>query len=191
VRSLLSGIPQSGQTIGSPNAKITVTEYGDLQCPVCRDFALGTENQLISKDVRSGKVKLVYKSLLSATANSPDPSIFPAQQAAAYAAGKQSKAWDYILLFYHEQGQEGTLYVTPAFLSGLAKQIPGLNYATWQTESKNPALAAQVLAENQHANSRGFASTPTILVEGPKGQAQPIIGLTDYGTLESAINSVA
>ena len=52
---------------------MTVTEYGDLECPVCRDFALGAENQLISNDVRSGKVKLVYKSLETATGNGPTP----------------------------------------------------------------------------------------------------------------------
>lgn len=191
VYSLLSGIPQSGQTIGSPSAKVTVTEFGDLQCPICRDFALSAEQQLISNDVHNGKVKLVYKSLPTATLNGSNPSIFSTQQAAAYAAGQQNKAWDYILLFYHQQGQEGTNYVTPTFLQSLAHNIPGLNYSTWLAASKNPNLAAQVTTEQQQATARGFNSTPTIVVQGPKGQAQPIVGNTDYGTLESVINSVA
>jgi protein-disulfide isomerase len=191
ISSLLTGLPQSGQTLGSPSAKVTVTEFGDLQCPICRDFALGAEQQLIAKDVRSGKVKLVYKSLPTATLNGPNPSVFPTQQAAAYAAGQQSKAWDYILLFYRQQGQEGTNYVTPAFLQNLARHIPGLNYSAWLTASKNPNLTAQVTSEQQQATSRGFNSTPTIVVQGPKGQAQPVVGNTDYGTLESVINSVA
>lgn len=193
VDSLLSGIPQSGQTIGNPNAKVTVTEYGDLQCPVCRDFALGPENQLIQNDVRSGKVKLVYKSLMTATGNSPNPGIFPTQQASAYAAGNQGKAWNYILLFYHQQGQEGTNYVTPAFLDGLARQISGLNYSRWQSDSQSSALTSQVAAEHQQATAKGFNSTPTILISGPKGQAQPIVGVPPggYGQLESTINSVS
>src|SRR6202030_566788 len=33
VTNLLTGIPQSGNTLGSPSAKVTVTEYGDLVCP--------------------------------------------------------------------------------------------------------------------------------------------------------------
>jgi protein-disulfide isomerase len=190
VSSLLNGIPESGVTLGYPTAKVTVTEFGDLQCPICRDFALGAENQLIANDVRSGKVKLVYRSLETATGNSPDPSIFGPQQAAAYAAGLQGKAWYYIELFYHEQGQEGTAYVTSSYLDGLARQIPGLNYARWLTDSKNPTLIAQVNADERLASARGFNSTPTITVSGPKGQTQPIVGDTDYGTLETAIKAV-
>jgi protein-disulfide isomerase len=191
VAGLLAGIHQSGVTIGSSSAPVTVTEFGDLECPICRDFALGAENQLIGKDVRSGKVKLVYRSLETATGGAPNPSIFPSQQAAAYAAGAQGKAWNYIELFYHEQGQEATGYVNQNYLNGLASQIPGLNYSQWLTDSKNSTYASQVTADEQAAASRGFNSTPTIVVQGPKGQAQPIVGTTDYGTLESAINSVS
>jgi protein-disulfide isomerase len=190
VSSLLSGIPQSGSTLGSPSAKVTVTEFGDLECPICRDFALGAENQLISTDVRSGKVKLVYRSLETATGNGPNPGVFPSQQAAALAAGVQGKGWDYIDLFYHEQGQEGTAYVTPSYLDGLARQIPGLNYAKWLADSNSSALTAQVTADGQGAAAKGFNSTPTITIQGPKRAAQPIVGTTDYGTLEASIKSV-
>jgi len=190
VSSLLSGIPQSGSTLGSPSAKVTVTEFGDLECPICRDFALGAENQLISNDVHSGKVKLVYRSLETATGNGPTPGVFPSQQAAALAAGLQGKGWDYIELFYHEQGQEGTAYVTPSYLDGLARQIPGLNYAKWLADSKSSALTAQVTADGQAAAAKGFNSTPTITIQGPKGAAKPIVGTTDYGTLEASIKSV-
>jgi protein-disulfide isomerase len=51
VSTLLAGIPQSGVTLGSPAAKVTVTEFGDLECPICASFAQGAENQLISSDV--------------------------------------------------------------------------------------------------------------------------------------------
>jgi protein-disulfide isomerase len=190
VNALLAGIPQSGSTLGSPTAKVTVTEFGDLQCPICRDFALGAQNNLISNDVRSGKAKLVFRSLETATGNGPDPGVFPTQQAAALAAGLQGRAWHYIELFYHQQGSEGTAYVTQSYLQGLAGQIPGLNYAKWLSDSKSPTLVAQVTQDQQLAASQGFNSTPTIVVQGPKGKAQPIVGNTDYGSLQTAIKSV-
>jgi protein-disulfide isomerase len=190
VSGLLSGIPQSGVTLGSPNAPVTVTEFGDLECSHCRDFALGAESKLIANDVRAGKVKLVYKSLETASGYNPDQNAFVNQQAAAYAAGRQNHAWDYILLFYHEQGQEATAYVTPKFLGGIASQIPGLNHSDWLTQSKNPAYTGQVIADAQTAQARGYSSTPTIVIQGPKGQAQPIAGVVDYPTLESAVKSV-
>src|ERR1700722_10417838 len=118
VDTLLKGIPESGTTLGSPTAKVTVTEFGDLKCPICKEFALGAQEALISNDVRSGKVKLVYRSLCTATCGGPQPNVFPTQQVAAYAAGRQNKAWYYIELFYHLQGDETTSYVNTNFLDG-------------------------------------------------------------------------
>jgi protein-disulfide isomerase len=191
VTKLLQGIPQQGNTLGNPNAKVTLTEYGDLVCPICRDFALGSESQLIANDVRSGKVKIVYKALETAsqTANN---SMFVPSQTAALAAGQQKLGWYYIELFYHEQGDETTSYVTNSYLSGLAQQVPGLNYSKWSSDRQSSTLAGQVNADQQAAASSGYNSTPTILLQGPKGQAQPIVGNpTSYGQLESAINSVS
>jgi protein-disulfide isomerase len=189
VASTLSGIPQAGNRLGSPTAKVTVTEFGDLECPICRDFALSTEQQLIASDVKSGKVQLVYRSLCTATCNYSQ-SIFPPQQAAAIAAGLQGHEWDYVLLFYHEQGPENTGYVTDSYLNGLASQIPGLNYSKWLSDRSSSALANQVQTDEQEASARGFNSTPTVVVQGPKGQKIQS-GAIDYSTLESMIKSVA
>jgi protein-disulfide isomerase len=198
--SLLAGIPETGNTLGLPTAKVSVVEYGDLECPICRDFALSSENQLIQNDVRSGRVKLTYKSLETATSGAPNPAIFGPQQAAAYAAGLQGKAWYYIELFYHHQGPEDSGYVNQTFLNQLAKLVPGLSYTKWLPDSKIPPLLHQVSSENRTAisyltqigaTSQGQVSTPTILITGPKGRAQPIVGDPgSYAQLASAITSV-
>jgi protein-disulfide isomerase len=191
VSGLLKGIPQSGNTLGAKTAKVTVTEYGDLECPICRDFDLGALQQLITKDVRSGTVNVAYRSLCTATCNGPNQAVFPTQQAAAIAAGQQGHEWDYIELFYHQQGSETSSYVTDSYLNALAKEISGLNFAQWLSARSRNALAAQVTADEQAAAGAGYNSTPTIVVKGPKGQASPIVGNTDYATLESKIKSVS
>lgn len=190
VDRLLAGIPQQGVTLGSPSAKVTVTEYGDLVCPICKEFALGAENQLISNDVHAGRVKIVYRALetASGTANN---SMFVPGQVAARAAGAQGKGWNYIELFYHEQGDETQSYVTQSYLEGLAEQIPGLDFTRWSSDRQSSALAAQVRADEQAAANAGFTSTPTLVVSGPKAQAQPIVGAPTYGSLESVIKSVS
>jgi protein-disulfide isomerase len=137
-------------------------------------------------------VQLVYRSLETATQGAPNgQSIFPVQQAAALAAGQQGKGWDYILTFYKLQGPEQTGYVTPAFLDGLAKLVPGLNYAQWTSARTSSTLTNQVVADQQAAQARGFNSTPTTVVQGPKGQAQPLVGNYPYSAIESAIKSVS
>ena len=190
VDTLLKGIPESGTTLGSPSAKVTVTEFGDLKCPICKEFALGAQEALISNDVRSGKVKLVYRSLCTATCGGPQPSVFGTQQAAAYAAGRQNRAWYYIELFYHLQGDETTSYVNTAFLDGLAKLVPGLNFSQWQSDSKLPSLTQQVTADQSAASAKSFNSTPAVTVVGPKGEQDFSQSLEGYGTYQSAIKAV-
>jgi protein-disulfide isomerase len=190
VQSQLAGIPQSGAQLGNPKAPVTMTYYGDLQCPICRDFTLkGGFPELVSKDVRAGKVKVVYRAFQTATR---DPTTFKNQQVAALAAGQQQKFWNYTELFYHEQGQEGTDYATEAYLAGLAKHIPGLKISPWQSARSNPALASQIAADAQTGNSLGVSGTPTLVFRGPTGKtASPSAGVPSYAQLQQSINQVS
>ena len=121
------GIPQSGATLGNPRAPVTMTYYSDLQCAVCADFTLNSGfGELLAKDVRAGKVKIVYRAFQTAPR---DPQTFQAQQAAALAAGKQNHFWDYAELFYLQQGPEGTSYVTgSSYLTDLANPDTGTQH---------------------------------------------------------------
>ncbi|HEX4734791.1 MAG TPA: thioredoxin domain-containing protein [Thermoleophilaceae bacterium] len=183
VDRLLAGIPQTGNTLGKKSAPVTVTLYEDLQCPICREFTLGAENQLIANDVRAGRVKLVFRSLQTAT---PDPTTFQVQQQAAAAAGKQQKLWNFVELFYHQQGQEGTAYVTESYLDKLARQVTGLNHARWLAD-RNAGLGSTVSADEALAKRSGFNSTPTIAVQGPKSSPQPVAGAASYSELEQLV----
>jgi protein-disulfide isomerase len=60
----LQGIPQDGQTLGDPGAPVTVTEFGDPQCPVCAAFSQQIAPQLIATEVKSGAAKYVYQPYL-------------------------------------------------------------------------------------------------------------------------------
>jgi len=161
VVSEIGGIPQSTNTLGSPTAPVTLVYYGDLECPICKDFTLGALPQIIQKWVRTGKVRIEYRSLETATR---EPETFKTQQTAALAAGQQAKMWDYIELFYHEQGEESSGYVTESYLQGLAKQVPGLNLSQWTVARNNSAYANQILADGQAASGAGFTGTPSFQI---------------------------
>src|SRR5205823_2629533 len=141
--------------------------------------------------VKAGGVKLVYRSLCTATCTGAlGRPAFAGQQAAAYAAGLQGFGWYYIDLFYREQGAEGTAYVTPVYLIGLARQIPGLDYSKWRADRRLQSLRTQVASDEQTAARHGVDTTPTIVVQGPGGTAPPIVGVPNFSTLQAAIQSV-
>jgi protein-disulfide isomerase len=186
--TLLAGIPQSGLTLGHPNAPVTMQYFGDLECPVCKDFTLGALPKLIENDVRAGKLRIEYRNLETATT---EPETFRTQQIAALAAGKQGKGWDYIELFYHEQGGEGTGYVTEKYLQELAQQVPGLNLAKWTSDRGSPQFTNVVTADAQAANNAGFSGTPSFLIgkTGQAGRKYEYSSLTDPAGFEAAIAS--
>lgn len=190
VQKLLTGVPQSGVTLGSSSAPVTMTYYGDLQCPICRDFTLtGGFEPLVANEVRAGKVKIVYKAFETAT---KDPSVFRTQQVAALAAGQQQRFWNFAELFYREQGTEGSNYVTESYLSGLAKQIPGFNLAKWQTDRSSSTLATSITTDEQAGTKLGVQGTPTLIMTGPKGSAVPGNGaVPTYSDLQTAYKKVA
>jgi protein-disulfide isomerase len=189
VTSLLGGIPQNGNTLGSPKAPVTMQYFGDLECPICRDFTLGALPTLIQKYVRTGKLRIEYRNLQTATR---EPETFRTQQVAAMAAGKQAKGWDYIELFYHQQGEENTEYVTEQYLQTLAKQIPGLSLSGWTAARNDSAFTNTITSDSQAANNAGFTGTPSFLIGKTGGSSSKLeyASLTDPSSFEAAIQKL-
>ena len=193
VDQMFAGIPQSGATLGNPNAPVTMTYFGDYECPVCQEFTLqGGFPELVQNEVRQGKVKVVYKSFCTATCNGPNPSIFPTQQVAGLAAGKQEKFWQYTELFYRQQGQEDTGYVNEAYLTALARQVIGMNLTTWQSDRNDASLTSQIASDQTDAKNAGVSGTPQLIFQGPTGhQASPPESVPTYSELQQAIKQVS
>lgn len=189
VISLLQGIPQSGVTLGNPNAPVTIQYFGDLECPFCKQFTLGALAPLIKKYVRTGKVKIEYRSMQTATR---ERETFQTQQVAALAAGKQNLMWHFIELFYHEQGEEGSGYVTENYLQGLAAQVPGLNLSNWSSARNDPAYPNQIISDAQAANQAGFTGTPSFLIGKTGGSMQKLENpsFTDPHQFETTIEKL-
>ncbi|HWF31141.1 MAG TPA: thioredoxin domain-containing protein [Solirubrobacteraceae bacterium] len=189
VTALVGGIPQNGNTLGSPKAPVTMQYFGDLECPICKDFTLGALPKLIQKYVRTGKMKIEYRNLETATR---EPETFKTQQSAALAAGKQQKGWYYIELFYNQQGEEDTGYVTEKYLQTLAQQTPGLNLAKWTSDRDSPEFTNTITSDAQAANNSGFNGTPSFLIGKTGGTLTKFEyqSLTDPSSFESAINKL-
>jgi len=189
VNALIDGIPQSTNTLGNPNAPVTLQYFGDLECPICKEFTLGALPSIIQKWVRTGKLKIEYRSLETATR---EPEVFKTQQIAALAAGKQNKMWNFVETFYHEQGEEDSGYVTEKYLQNLAQQVPGLNLAAWTSARNDPALATQVSTDAQAANNAGFTGTPSFLIGKTGGSAHKLeySSLTEPASFDEAIEKL-
>src|SRR3954447_541127 len=183
VDSELHGLSQTGQTLGDSSAPVTVTEFGDPQCPVCKAFAEQIAPDLISSEVKTGNVKYVYQPYLII-----GPDSKPAMQA-VLAAGEQNRFWNYLQLFYANQGQENSGYVTDDFLTNIAKAAGVSDINRWNDSRNSSKWDAVIAKGTTDAEGFGFDGTPSLVAEGPKG-TRPIEGF-GLSEIQAAIQQVS
>jgi protein-disulfide isomerase len=162
VKAEFSGLTERAGTIGNPSAKVTITEFGDLRCPICRTFDNDVAPQVISDIVRPGTARLQYKTWPILGPNSVEAA------KAAYAARQQNALWRYASLTYLNQGDENVAWFTPAVGRAIAKGV-GLDVARFEKDRSSPAAAQTIAQVGNEAAKLGFEGTPTIRVAGPKG----------------------
>ena len=186
VNRLLEGIPQAtalgdqGLVLGDFKAPVELVEFGDLQCPVCKGYSEDVLPPIIETKVRQGQVRIVFLNFTIIGEQS-----VPAG-AAALAAGKQGRGWNYVELFYRNQGEENSGYADDEFLRAVAEGAGVKNLARWEKERRQ--LAPQVGSSTGDAQSLGFEGTPSFVVRGPNTKGPELLGTpASTAALEEAI----
>jgi protein-disulfide isomerase len=183
VEDELGGITQRGLVLGDPGARVTLVEFGDLQCPVCKAAAEEILPDVIESKVRSGEAKLEFRNYVIIGQESE------VAAAAAIAAGEQNRGWSFIDLFYRNQGFENSGYVTDSFLSSIAKAAKVPDIAQWNRDRTSTRVKKEAAAATSEAESLGFGGTPSYAVEGPSTAGLEPISAVDAGELEAAIEA--
>jgi protein-disulfide isomerase len=141
--------------MGSKDAKVTIVEFADYQCPFCARF-VPTMKQILKK--YDGKVKWVYRDF-------PLREIHPEAAPAAVAArcaGQQGKFWEaHGYLFDNLQSLSASLYEKMGGELGLEK-------TKFEACLKDPAVAAAVTEDQNDGSKYGVQGTPTYFVNGRK-----------------------
>ena len=180
---LVAGLPEKDGVLGDPNAPITVTEYLDLQCPICADASKANLPHLIDNYVRTGKVKLQVRTLSFIGPDSVTAAKF------AHGAEQQGKLWAFLETFYASQGQENSGYVTPEFLEQVA-QASGVDAGKAAAFAGGASAQAALDQADGAAQALKVDSTPSFTVTRDGGQEKVVaVGLEDLtNKLDKAIS---
>lgn len=169
---------RSPNVMGNANAKITIIEYSDFQCPYCLQFHQQTYQKIIDQYVKTGKVKLAYKQM-------PIASIHPMATPAAIAsecAADQGKFWEYHDTLFGKLGA-GQLDVKAESLTAYAKGL-GLDTDKFQACLKDGAAQARVTSDTQEGSKIGVRGTPTFVING-----QLLVGAQPFSAFQQAIDA--
>jgi len=158
----LKGAP----VLGDPKAPITIVEYGDFECPVCRNFHDALRGILPNYP----QVKLIFKEF-------PIDQIHPWARTAALAGRcayqQDPKAfWKMYDLIYDNQDLISATDVYDKMVDYAGRA--NLNTDTFKACLSGPQAAAEVNASIENGKLLDVRSTPTVFVNGrPLAGADP------------------
>ena len=140
-------------TLGPDHAPVTLVEYGDFECPNCKQAAPAVKLLLERFDE---KVRFVFR-------NFPLEDVHPHALRAAEAAecaGGQGKFWQmHDLLFANQE------HLKPKQLHGYAEQI-GLDMARYTAEMDDEVYLQRVREHIDGGLKSGVRGTPSFFVNG-------------------------
>jgi protein-disulfide isomerase len=159
---LFRGIPQHGTTLGSAKAPVTMVEYIDLQCPVCRAFETEVMPTIVRRYVRTGKVQVVARPIAIIGADSETG------RRAALAAAKQNRFFEFSQLLYYNQGGENSGWLDDSIVRSAFASLPRFRDRAALTASSSSAVTSETHRVDEEANADNVGGTPTVLV-GKRG----------------------
>jgi protein-disulfide isomerase len=164
---LLAGAPPAH---GPADAKVTVIEFSDFQCPYC---AAAGETVKLLREKYGDKVRVVFRQFpLSFHENAR----VAAQ--ASLAAHAQGKFWElHDLMFEHQAALD-----RPS-LDGYAKQL-GLDLVKWKAAMDDAKLDEQVHADMLLGRKAQVDGTPTMFINGKRAENP-----TEWSEVDAAIQT--
>ncbi len=175
-----------GVILGDPDAPITIVEFGDYQCPACRDFNAMSKPQIDLTYVQSGQAKFVYYDYPIVGAH---PHAFLAARAAR-CAGDQDGYWGYHDKLFANQQYWSPEMNPPLDLFEAYAESLGLNSADFSSCLRSDRHAEVVTANLALGIEMGVTGTPTLMVsrDGSGTARRPMTN--SFGEIQEMVNDL-
>ena len=147
---------------GNPNAKVTLIEYADFQCPAC---AAMHETIKELQDNFKDNLRLVYRFFPLTEIH--QNSLISAQ--AAYAAGLQGKFWEMFDMVYENQESWSDSPQAKSIFADYAKKL-NLNLNRFNSDIDSDSTKKFITDEQSQGLDLGINATPTIFMNGKEIQ---------------------
>lgn len=149
--------PQAGPSQGPPQARVTIVEFSDFECPFCRKLQ-PVLRRVLERWPR--EVRLVYKHFpLDRHRHA-----FGASKAAV-CADRQGRFWEFHDALYREDQD-----MSPRGMASVAEAL-GLEQGPFEACLRDEMTSAAVQADRSLAGRAGVRGTPTLFVNGRRLQA--------------------
>ncbi len=170
---------------GKADAKVTVVEFSDYQCPFCRRFVKQTLPELKKNYVDTGKVKIVHRDFPLSFHPLAKPMAMATECAQDQSNDLAVAMYDAIFAKQEEGGS-----ITAASIPEWAKTVSGLNFDTWKSCFDSNKHADEIAADQKDGSAAGVSGTPSFWILGPNNQAKQIKGAQPIAAFSAAIDEM-
>ena len=170
-------VSTQGRTLGPENARVTIEEYSDFQCPFCARVAERVLPEIESQYVADGRVRFVYRPL----AFLGQESLWSAE--AAECANEQERFWDYHdKLFENQEGENRGAFAMDN-LKRFAQEL-GLDTQAFNQCLDSHQYEDALKKDTRDALDQGITTTPIFVI----GE-QTVRGAQDFEEFQSVIEA--
>ncbi len=163
-------------TLGNPDAKVTMVEFSDFQCPYCAKFAEEIYPLLKKEYIDAGKVKLIFR-------NYPIFQAHPNAMSAAEAS-----------LCVYQQGGKDSYFPYHEKLFANSESLTSENLKSWANDAgfnistclDSHTFRTEVLKDMDDGNLIGVKGTPSFAING-----KFIEGILPYSELKKLLDKLA
>jgi protein-disulfide isomerase len=176
---------QGSPYYGNETAPITIIDFSDFQCYLCKRHVDNTEQQINSTYVQNGEAAYVFKHLPNRGFDSKNASL------AAQCTNDQGKFWNFHKILYANQGPIDSGWVNTENLKKFASQVPGININEFNSCFDTKKYESFIDKDIALANSLGFTETPSfIIVKNDGSNQQKIEGPKPFPIFQFEIEKV-
>lgn len=166
---------------GSANAKLTLVEYSDIECPFCKRFH-PTMQEILK--TYGDKVRWVYRHYpLAFHANAQKEA--EASECVAELGGND-KFWIFVDKLFEQTTSNGTGFALTA-LGPLAAQV-GVNQTQFQSCLDGGKYTQLVKDQITDGTTGGVTGTPSTFIVDTKGNSQIIVGAQPIESVKASID---
>lgn len=145
-------------TLGDANAKVTVIEYADYQCPACGRYK--DVFQGLVKDY-PGQVKLIFRNFIL-----PGHTDARAASGVALAAERQGKFWQvHSQLFERQTEWSGSGEKRTEIFEDIAKKA-GLDLDKFRADLQSDDITKKIKFDMELGRAHNLNATPTLIING-------------------------
>ena len=174
-------VADSDHITGNKNAKITLIEYSDFECPFCKT-AHPTMQEVLK--TYGDKIRLVYRHFPLPFHQNAHKEAEASECIASL--GGNDKFWNFVNAIFERTTSNGTGFALDK-LGPLSSEI-GVDQTQFQDCLDSGKYAQLVKDQSAEGSSAGVNGTPTTFVVDSKGNVQSIVGAQPIDAFKTAID---